>query len=733
MNELKRIKRLYGENFSKLCKAKFPTILLEPGMLLSILTENFQPSHSLYDDIIKNDMTDSFLQFIVSCYEEKKGVEAGGFVEREETPEELMAKAGYKLVKCETIDDIFQFAHYYQPTETLCTFGRAIDRLKECEVFFAVREDADTVPRGNPPKREDPYGTSVISLQFSKITGLLSIKNRYNHTIRDKNPDATFDNNLENIIPGLTNSFVKHYNIDVKVPKTSFSIPGYVRDYDGKQYKYNYEINNVYYCENNIVIKHGVVTEYSKDRYDLIDYFLLDKQNAQLHDLTAEQEFVSGNTSDDLAFAFRKAKKVEIVNAENSGRKFIVTDHEGNAFEIGVDKSNRIISYSDAKRKSMISFMTRAKYVQKIDIPNLEKMGRFCFGECDELKELYLPKLKSMQNDNFYSCRNLEKVQLDSLEEMGNNCFRQADSLTFLSMPHLKGMGRGCFYDVSKLTNLYLPEIESLGQWCFHTSLGMKEIVMPKLKTMGENCFASCKSLQNLSMDSLERMEQLCFVSEDGLTELSLPSLTYMGRSCFYENETIRKISMENLTELGAECFVNNDQLRELSLNSAKVIGPGCFRTNRWIEKLLLDNVERIGKESFKHNEALEQLVLPNVQQIDEECFERNVRISKLVAPKLSRLGIGAFRDNQYLRQLTLESIVEMCGDNFKENSLLETLIAPQLRYVARNCFKNNTSLENMETPMLREVDSTVFENNPKAKAHIKKILSDFYDVSSAQ
>ena len=71
-----------------------------------------------------------------SCYEEKKGVEAGGLVEREETPEELMAKAGYKLVKCETIDDILQFAHYYQPTETLCTFGRAVDRLKECEVFF---------------------------------------------------------------------------------------------------------------------------------------------------------------------------------------------------------------------------------------------------------------------------------------------------------------------------------------------------------------------------------------------------------------------------------------------------------------------------------------------------------------------------------------------------------------------------------------------------------------------
>ena len=40
----------------------------------------------------------------------------------------------------------------------------------------------------------------MISIQFTKDDAhTLSIKNRYNHSVND--PDATFSNNLDNIIP----------------------------------------------------------------------------------------------------------------------------------------------------------------------------------------------------------------------------------------------------------------------------------------------------------------------------------------------------------------------------------------------------------------------------------------------------------------------------------------------------------------------------------------------------
>lgn len=46
-NELKQIKKRYGENFSHLCRQLFPTILENEGMLLEILTEHFEYNNFL--------------------------------------------------------------------------------------------------------------------------------------------------------------------------------------------------------------------------------------------------------------------------------------------------------------------------------------------------------------------------------------------------------------------------------------------------------------------------------------------------------------------------------------------------------------------------------------------------------------------------------------------------------------------------------------------------------------
>lgn len=40
---------------------------------------------------------------------------------------------------------------------------------------------------------------------------------------------------------------------------------------DGKYYKYNYEINNIYYCPNNVIINNFKVIRLPKDKQLLID------------------------------------------------------------------------------------------------------------------------------------------------------------------------------------------------------------------------------------------------------------------------------------------------------------------------------------------------------------------------------------------------------------------------------------------------------------------------------
>ena len=76
--------------------------------------------------------------------------------------------------------------------------------------IFCSKENAGEIKREDfeSPKREDEYGTSVMSIQFSKQGRCtVSIKNRYNHTVN--NPDATYGNNLDRIVFGLKQSFTE--------------------------------------------------------------------------------------------------------------------------------------------------------------------------------------------------------------------------------------------------------------------------------------------------------------------------------------------------------------------------------------------------------------------------------------------------------------------------------------------------------------------------------------------
>ena len=239
--ELKKIKKVYGEDFAKLCRELFPDILEKEGVLIEVLKNTFAPSHFLYNDIIEQEQKDSFQSFIIKLVRQKNNEqfqEQEEQIEVNESPEELLEKAGYDLYKCETYDDVLNFKKYYASGEELCTFKDS-KRTQTHEVFFAVKKNTLEIKRENfeNPKRQDEYGTSVISIQFNKKNNYLSIKNRYNHTVA--NCDATFSNNLNGIVKGLKQSFEKYYGLTQANQINEFELDNYVCDVTGKYYFYN--------------------------------------------------------------------------------------------------------------------------------------------------------------------------------------------------------------------------------------------------------------------------------------------------------------------------------------------------------------------------------------------------------------------------------------------------------------------------------------------------------------
>lgn len=64
MNEdLKIIKNKYGEKMMHLCRDLFPTILEHPSVLSTIMLEHFEPTRSLYEDLINNEAAEGFKNY----------------------------------------------------------------------------------------------------------------------------------------------------------------------------------------------------------------------------------------------------------------------------------------------------------------------------------------------------------------------------------------------------------------------------------------------------------------------------------------------------------------------------------------------------------------------------------------------------------------------------------------------------------------------------------------------
>ena len=470
IDDLKVIRKKYGEKMYHFCRESFPTLLEEPGKLLKLLSDNFHESHSLFYDIVANEKESEFKNFIYSLVD----VENNNELVMVKTPEELMSEAGYVLVECYNEGDIQAFRKYYARREELCTFKGG--RLDRCRVFFAVKKNVSDIKREDfkNPTRQDEYGTSVISIQFTKDgTNTLSIKNRYNHTVN--NPDATFSNNLDNIIPGLTESFERYKGIIQMYKIKNFEIKGYVMANDGKYYKYNYEINNVYYCPDNIIIDNFNVKRYDKSRYLIIDYFIIDLSNKSI-------SLYDKKLSDSFCDVIKDINKIEIDNID-SGKKITILGDFCRCLEIITDKAGKIISLKMNKIYDIgDNFLSYNTSLQKFTAENLTEVGDdfLCFN--NTLQELYFPNL-TMVGHQFLICNtslqkftaenlimvgdrflpyntSLQKFTAENLTEVGDDFLRRNNTLQELYFPNLTEVGSDFLYYNHKLRNKILSEIE---------------------------------------------------------------------------------------------------------------------------------------------------------------------------------------------------------------------------------------------------------------------------------
>ncbi len=613
-NELKEIKKLYGEEMMHMCRELFPSILEEEGKLLSILKATIAPTHSFALDIKENNLYTDFKDWIYDlAYSEE-----GKLFETDKTPSELMEEAGYTLYECHSEEDIQSFEKYYAKGEELCTFNGG--RLERCHVFFAVKKNVDEIKREDfpNPEREDEYGTSVISLQFDREgINTLSIKNRYNHTVN--NPDATFGNNLEVIRLGLTYSFKKHYGFNFQRinPRADFlyrKIP-YVQGNDLRVYRYNFEIYETYYCENNIIIRenHKIDDTFAKnkERYILFDNYLLDLK---------EKDIIAGGFS---ASAFTESindvgpiKNIEVIKNEEN-RIIKIKFDEDKEVEIEIDSHNSIIGYENKYvEKIGDRFLHYSKHIKSINLPNVKEIGYDFLQEAISLEGFNLPEVQIIGDNFLPRDNNIGGISLPNVIEIGSEFLYHNEVLSYFNTPKLRRIGNNFLVRNTQMMELDLPNVTRVGNSFLSRNLKLMSIKMPKLRRVGKSFLCSNYCLKSINFPELEQIESSFIASNRKISSASLPKLKSVVDSSFLDgNRSLKELSLPEVDRIPSNFLGENTDLETIDLPKVTVIGSHFLERNREIKTLFLPKVEIIGSFFLSSNDKLEKIYAPKLDR----------------------------------------------------------------------------------------------------------------------
>lgn len=532
--DLKYIKKHYGERFAKLCRECFSSIMEYPGMLAEIITSRFDETDSLYEDVLPN--KDMFRSYILNDFYEKVNIKKG--IKTHKTPTELMDEAGYILYpECKTEDDIQSFFKYYAYGEELCTFLGG--RLNTCRVWFAVKKDVDKIKREDfkNPQREDLYGTSVISIQFTKTKdSILSIKNRYNHRVA--NPDATFGNNLDNIAPGLTDAFMREYNMNVdRTLNKDFFIDGYVTANNGKNYKKSLTVRDNIYCENNNIINslNGNVDTFDKAKYLLLDNFLFCFHSKKVVSMEYK------DIKDQFVESIGEIKDLKVSYDENKNKVVEITPKNGEKVYVVANKKNEIIKYSNKNVKEIgDNFMQYSKHLKELDMPNVENIGVYCLSRNEDLTNINVPKLTKVGGQFLMRNKELTEVDLPSLVEVGNDFLCDSEKISKINLPNLTWVGDRFLQHNNAVENLDLPKAKILGNNFMQYNNSIKELNLPKVEIILSSCLTDNLNLCCANLPNVVSVGDFFLELNRDLQKLNCPNLKSVGRQFMPFNKNIK-------------------------------------------------------------------------------------------------------------------------------------------------------------------------------------------------
>ena len=423
-------------------------------------------------------------------------------------PLTLLDQAGYNAYIADTLEKQNAIKKYFAKNEELCTFHDP-NRYKNYFIVNAVRKDVDKIKREDfqNPKRDDKYGTSVLSIQIAKSGGFISIKNRYNHSV--PNPDNTLYSNPDNIITGLSSALRHRFNVNFSTPKAN--IPsGYLLT-NNLIIKYEYEIDGIFFGEKHYV-KNGQLHTIEPDYEIMLGNGLL--LNIKTKTVTALTDYVS-DTYRQMGVLLNQAfqgRKIRISpNPDDTKSKEFFIDNK----KIWAIKNNQI-TYINVPTVTHIALYPNTTNLHgDINFSNTQKL--FLHGvnmeQCSSVKMPKNAKKIEIYNTNL-PCQDLDFSNVQDLT-LSNVYIKQCTNIKATNVKKVD------IYNTTMPTkNLDFSNVQKL----YLSRTNMEQCAIPQMPTNATEIHMSHTILPAGKFDFSDTL-RVAFVNSDlsNVTELQLP------------------------------------------------------------------------------------------------------------------------------------------------------------------------------------------------------------------
>ena len=298
-----------------------------------------------------------------------------------------------------------------------------------------------------------------------------------------------------------------------------------------------------------------------------------------------------------------------------------------------------------------------------IESKDLKTVGNQAFAFCSNINMIDLSSVITIGDSAFYKCSQLEKVKLGSLKYSENDAFRECRKLA--DVYFYGNIDDWCDIEFAEYSsnplylgsaNLYIndtivssPTINKLNKYSFAGCNSLQEVfISENVDTIEEGAFDCCYNLSNVTISNgANKIDSDAFYACTSLTSVTIPdSVTSIGESAFYYCTSLTSVTIpDSVTSIGESAFYACTSLTDVTIG---------------------DSVTSIGGWAFSYCTSLTSIIIPDsVTSIGESAFYECTSLTDVtIGDSVTSIGECAFQNCQSLANVTIPNSVTSIGDS---------------------------------------------------------------------